>query len=126
MAKPILKKIEPFDANKDQEIEITWTGNRAYANRIVIYDNESNKVVFDDTVSSFSLKHTIPAYTLTNGRTWVIQAQTIDQENVPSSLSDKVLFYTFETPDFYFNNVPSDNKITNASFSASIYYYSAD
>lgn len=126
MAKPILKKIEPFDANKDYDIEITWTGNRAYANRIIIYDNESNNVVFDDTVSSFSLKHTIPAYTLTNGKAWVIQAQTIDQENVTSSLSDKVLFYTFETPDFYFNNIPSDNKITNASFSASVYYYSSD
>ena len=43
-----------------------------------------------------------------------------------SPLSDKVLFYTFETPEFRFNNIPKDGKVTNASFSASVYYYSSD
>lgn len=126
MAKPYIQKITPFDANKPYEISLSWTGNRAHANRIIIYDNETNKLVFDDMVSSFVLKHTIPAYTLTNGKKYVIQAQTYDIENIASPLSDKVLFYTFETPDFYFNNIPENNKITNASFSASIYYYSSD
>lgn len=126
MAKPHIQKITPFDANKPYEISLSWTGNRAHANRILIYDNETNKLVFDDMVSTFALKHTIPAYTLTNGKKYVIQAQTYDVENIASPLSDKVLFYTFETPDFYFNNIPESNKITNASFSASVYYYSSD
>lgn len=126
MAKPYIMKIQPFDANKDFEITLSWLGNRAHANRIIVYDNETNAVVFDDMVSSFALKHTIPAYTLTNGKKYVIQAQTYDVENIPSSLSDKVLFYTFETPDFYFNNIPENGKITNASFTTSIYYYSVD
>lgn len=82
--------------------------------------------MLDDIVSSFVLKHTIPAYTLTNGKKYVIQAQTYDVENVPSPLSDKVLFYTFETPNFSFDNIPEDGKITNASFSATIHYYSSD
>lgn len=126
MAKPIVMKITSFDANKPYEITLSWLGNRAHANRIIIYDNQTNKLVFDDIVSSFALKHTIPAYTLTNGKKYVIQAQIYDVENIPSPLSDKVLFYTFETPDFYFNNIPENDKITNASFSASIYYYSSD
>lgn len=126
MAKPIVRKIEPFDADKDYEIELSWTGNRAHANRIIIYDNDTNNIVFDDMVSTYALTHTIPAYTLTNGKKWVIQAQIYDQENIASALSDKVLFYTFETPDFYFKNLPDDHKITNASFTASIYYYSPD
>lgn len=126
MAKPIVMKITSFDANKPYEITLSWLGNRAHANRIIIYDNQTNKLVFDDMVSSFALKHTIPAYTLTNGKKYVIQAQIYDVENIPSPLSDKVLFYTFETPDFYFNNIPENDKITNASFSASVYYYSPD
>ncbi len=126
MAKPYIQKIIPFDANMDYEISLSWTGNRAHANRIIIYNNDSNAILFDDLVSSFALKHTIPAYTLTNGKKYVIQAQTYDVENIPSPLSDKVLFYTFETPAFYFNNLPENGRITNASFSASLFYHSSD
>lgn len=126
MAKPIIQRITPFDANKPVEISFSWSGNRAHANRILIYDNETNNLVFDDLVSTYTLKHTIPAYTITNGKKYVIQVQIYDVENIASPLSDKVLFYTFETPDFYFNNIPENSKITNASFSASVYYYSSD
>lgn len=126
MSKPYIQKINPFDADKDFEISLSWTGNRAHANRIIIYDNDSNAVLFDDLITSFALTHTIPAYTLTNGKKYVIQAQTYDVENIPSPLSDKVLFYTFETPDFYFQGLPEDGRITNASFSASVFYHSSD
>lgn len=68
MAKPHVQKITPFDANKPYEISLSWAGNRAHANRILIYDNETNNLVFDDMVSTYTLKHTIPAYTLTNGK----------------------------------------------------------
>lgn len=126
MARPIIGHITPFDANKDNEILFSWMGNRSHANRIIIYNNETNDLVFDDIVSTYALKHIIPAYTLTNGKKYVIQAQTYDVENIPSPLSDKVLFYTLETPDFYFSNIPENGKITNASFPASIYYHSSD
>lgn len=126
MAKPILNRIQPFDSNKPVEISFSWSGNRAHANRILIYDNDTNNLVFDDMVSTYALKHTIPAYTLTNGKKYVIQVQIYDVENIASPLSDKVLFYTFETPDFYFNNIPENSKITNASFPATVYYYSSD
>ena len=126
MARPIIQRITPFDANYDYEISISWTGNRAHANRIIIRDNESNEVVFNDLVSTYALKHTIPAHTLTNGKKWVIEAQVYDEENTPSSLSEKVLFSTFTTPDFYFDNIPDGGKLSNSSFSASIHYFSPE
>lgn len=126
MAKPVIMKISPFDANKDYEITLSWMGNRAYANRIYIYDYETNRLIFDDTVSSFSLTHTIPARTLQNNKKYTIQAQTYDVENVPSSLSNKVLFYTFATPDFYFEDLSENSIISNSSFTATIHYYSDD
>lgn len=126
MAKPVIQKILPFDSTKDYEITISWMGNRAHANRILIYDNETNEVPFDDMISSFALKHTIPAHTLTNGRKYVIQAQVYDVENIPSELSNKVLFYTFATPDFYFEDLTTNSVISNSSFTAIIHYYSDD
>ncbi len=126
MAKPTIMKISPFDANYDYEISLSWTGNRSYANRIIIFDNETNDVAFDDTVSSFELKHTIPAHTLENNKKYVIQAQTYDVENIPSALSNKVLFYTFATPDFYFENLSENSVISSSSFTATVQYYSDD
>ncbi|MCM1233964.1 MAG: hypothetical protein NC489_27980 [Ruminococcus flavefaciens] len=126
MARPVILHVKPFDANKDYEITLSWMGNRAHANRIIICDNETNAVVFDDMVSSFSLKHIIPAYTLQNNKKYTIQAQTYDVENVPSALSNKVLFFTFATPDFYFEDLAENPTITNSSFTATIHYYSDD
>ncbi|MCM1234801.1 MAG: hypothetical protein NC489_32260 [Ruminococcus flavefaciens] len=126
MARPILNKISPFDATKDYEITLSWLGSRAHANRIIICDNETNAVVFDDMVSSFSLKHTIPAYTLRNNKKYTIQAQIYDVENIPSVLSNKVLFYTFATPDFYFEDLSDQSIISTSSFAATIHYYSED
>ena len=126
MAKPYVMSVKPFDANYDYEISISWLGNRAHSNRIVIYDNKTNDLIFDDTVSTYALKHTIPAHTLTNGRQYVIQAQTFDVENIPSPLSDKVMFYTFATPEFYFRDLAENSHIDNSTFTASVYYYSPD
>ena len=126
IARPQIKKILPFDSNFDYEISISWTGTRAHSNRIFIYDNETNALIFDHTVSSYALKHTIPAHTLTNWKKYVIQGQMISGENTFSALSDKVLFYTFETPAFYFENIEDKSVIDNSSLSASIHYYSPD
>lgn len=126
MARPIINKIKPFDSTKDYEITLSWLGNRAHANRIIIYDNETNNVVFDDTVSSFALTHTIPAHTLENSKKYVIEAQTYDVENIPSAMSNKVLFFTFTTPDFYFENLEDNPVIDNSSYTAFVHYYSED
>ena len=126
MAKPVIMKISPFDATKDYEISLSWSGNRAHANRIIIYDNDTNQIIFDDTVSSFALKHSIPGHTLQNGKKYVIQAQVFDVENLPSTLSNKVLFFTFATPDFYFEDIIENSIIDNSSFTAFVHYYSED
>ncbi len=126
MAKPQILRISPFDATKDYEITLSWSGNRANANRIIVYDNDTNNVVFDDTVSSYALKHTIPAYTLQNNKKYTIQAQIYDIENIPSALSNKVLFNTFATPDFYFEDLSVNAVISNSSFTATVYYHSDD
>lgn len=126
LAKPFIRHINPFDAALPREVTFSWSGSRACANRIIISDNETNAIVFDNTVSTYALRHTIPPNTLTNGKKYVIQAQIFDEENIPSALSDKVLFFTFATPEFCFEDITDDTVIANSSFTAAIHYYSAD
>ncbi len=126
MSRPIIKKILPFDADKEQDIFLAWTGSRAHANRIIIRSNETNEVTFDDTISTYELRHTIPAGTLTNGKSWTMEALVYDGENIASASSEKVLFYTFKTPDFDFKDIPQNHQINSASFTASISYHSQD
>lgn len=126
MSKPIIKRITPFDGNENNDIYIAWIGNRAYANRIIIFDSKTNETVYDEKINTYELKHTIPAGTLSNGKSWIIQAQIFDDEDIPSTLSEKYFFYTFNRPTFEFNDIPENHKITSMSFTATINYFSED
>ncbi len=126
MSRPIIQKILPFDGDQQQDIFLSWTGNRAYTSEIIIYDNTTNTEFYRNTSPPYELKHTIPAGTLPNGKIWNIQARVYDKEELPSPLSEKVLFYTFQRPVFAFHSIPDSHIITSASFTASIAYDSPD
>lgn len=126
MAKPVINKITPFDANYEKIITMTYFGNMVYSNRIIIYDTENMTSVFDDTVASFSLSHIIPSGVLTNGKKYAIQCQMFDSEGIASVLSDKAYFWVFETPAFYFANLNNGDTISSASLNVSIVYEQAD
>ena len=122
MAKPSMNKITPFDARYDKIVSMTYFGDMPYSNRIVIYNANSMETVFDDTVVSFSLNHTIPAHTLTNGVKYAIQGQTFNSEGIESVLSDKAYFWCFETPSFYFYDLRDGDTIESASYNATVIY----
>ena len=126
MSKPVINSIKPFDATKASKVSMTYIGNLPYNNRIIIYDATTLSVVFDDTQSGFTLEHTIPANTLTNGKKYAIQGQVFDSVGNASVLSDKAYFWCFATPSFYFSNVNNDDTITTASFYANLVYDQPD
>ena len=122
MAKPSINRIVPFDARYDKVVSMTYFGNMAYSNRIIIYNAETMEQVYDDTISTFMLTHTIPANTLTNGIKYAIQGQVFDSEGIGSVLSDKVYFWCFETPSFYFQNLSDGYTIESAFYNAVVTY----
>lgn len=134
MAKPIIKKITPPDATQAFNLEFVWKGDRAYYNRVIITNNQTNSVVYDKQVETFNLYQTIPANTLTNGGTWIVQVAVLyrDPSNtnnfIQSELSDKQIFPTLTTPSFSFAglSVSADNKVTTSSYQAQIYYDSRE
>ena len=117
MAKPIINKITHVDALIDYAVTITYNGNQPYSNRLVVYDADTMKVVYDVTEISFLLKHTIPANTLVNGKKYAVQAQFFDIDGIASSLSDKYYFWTLETP-----LLNSGDTIKAASFTVNVHY----
>lgn len=123
MAKPQINRITPFDAKLDTTITFNWTGFQPYSNRIIIYENKTLSVVFDNTVESMVYKHIIPNGTLQNGNTYIIQCQVFDQYNNESELSNKYYFKTYTTPQFYFDSLINGQTITTASCSATIFYF---
>ena len=114
MAKPIINKITSVDALQDYVVTMTYNGNQPYSNRLIVYDGNTMGVLYDETIESFLLKHTIPANTLINGRKYAVQVQFFDIDGIASALSDKYYFWTLETPLFYFEGVKNDDVIKSA------------
>lgn len=126
MAKPIINKITSVDALQDYVVTMTYNGDQPYSNRIIIYDGTTLGIVFDETVESFLLKHTIPANTLINGKKYAIQVQFFDINGVASALSDKYYFWTLETPLFYFEGIKDEDVIKSASLEVNVHYSQSD
>lgn len=122
--KPIIRRINTFDADVGTTVSFSWTGDRSYGSKIIIYNNETLEEVYTSTKATYALTHEIPAGVLTNGEKWVAQLQVYDEYEDFSPLSDKVAFYTIKTPDFYFYGLPENRTFSTPSFNVSVYYHS--
>ena len=56
--------IRAFDASASQNITFGHSGSQCIKNKIIVYDNSTNSIVYEKTVTTFSLSNTIPANTL--------------------------------------------------------------
>ena len=124
MVSPILFVINAFDANFDHTISFSNEGNpQAVKNRLKIYNNESLELVYDETIESMKLFHTIPANKLQNGICYNAEIQIIDSIGTESPFSNKIIFYCYTTPTWSFSNLVQDQVITNSSFNAQLNYF---
>lgn len=65
-----VKTISAFDAANEHVITFDYSGNQCIKNRIIVYNSATNASVYDNTVTSYTLSHTIPSSTLTNGTSY--------------------------------------------------------
>lgn len=114
MAKPILTKVPAFDPKQEYTFTFTWSGNQAYQNTLKITDTETNNVVYEQTVISRRLEHSLPAKTLTVGKTYAAQIKVTDGSNNVSAYSDKAVFNTYDTPIFMLNVIDSQRVSTSS------------
>lgn len=119
---PSIEAISSFDPAYDATINFYYDDNQPYKNRIVITDNNTSTVVYDNTEDSMRLYATIPANTLIAGKQYLAQVQVFDVDGNHSNLSDPILFYCFTTPILKFTNVEDGDVYRNASIELGLSY----
>lgn len=123
---PSVISFPPFDPSDSYTIEFTYTGNQSVKNRVVITDNSTNVIVYDETQITMKLQHEIAANILTAGKQYLLQVQTFDADGNSSNLSDAVLFYCFTTPTFSFANIADNIIYKNASITLNVEYFQCE
>ena len=124
MGKPIVNKINTYDAVDDCLVTFSYIGNQPYKNRLVIIDTLTNNIVLDETIDNMKLTHTIASSTLTNGMSYTAQISVFDENNNETDLSDKVYFTCYTTPVFEIENLSktNPNTIKAANYNAIVLY----
>lgn len=122
MIKPILNQVKAFSSLKSHTFTFQYSGTQAVKNRLVIRDNETNTVVFDNEQETMQLKHDVPAETLTNGIAYNAVICAADISGIYSPYSDPILFYCYSDPVFVFTNLAPDQIIRNSSYDLLLSY----
>ena len=117
LTQPIVNPIAAFDSTKEHEITfIVIGGAQVTGNRIVISDNQTGNVVYNNIVNTMKLAHTIPANTLSNGGYYNAVIYTIDNSANESVPSTPVPFYCYSQPTLTITNIPATETIGNGTY----------
>lgn len=117
LTQPIINPIAAFDSTKEHEITfIVIGGAQVTGNRIVISDNQTGNVVYNNIVNTMKLAHTIPANTLSNGGYYNAVIYTIDNSANESVPSTPVPFYCYSQPTLTITNIPATETIGNGTY----------
>lgn len=120
LSTPTINKIDVFDATKEFEFEFSYSGTQAVKNRLVIRKNDDYSIVYDKTEERLKLTHTLPANTLTNNTTYVVQVQVFDVDGNASTLSEAQNFSCHSTPSLVFTDITDGEMITTANLKSEI------
>ena len=121
LSTPQIASIDAFDPSSNQDIAFYYTGSQSVKNRAVITDNSTYEIVYDRTISTLKLSHTIPANVCKPGKQYLIQIQVFDAAGNSSNLSDEVLFYCFTTPTLTLNTIENPHRAASITLTPTYY-----
>ena len=122
MNKASLNPIKAFDSTVQHEFGFIFNGNQVMKNRLIIRDNSTNTVIYNQIQETMQLKHILPINILTNGKLYNAAIQVYDINNNESPESDKVLFYCYSSPTFNFNNFIEHQVVNNSFYDFNLSY----
>lgn len=132
--KPIITRIDAFDATIGTTITFGWKGAQAFQNELIIRDSETLDIVYKyKTGRDMSLKHVmnIEAGTtnedvtgdFVNGKQYQATITVFDKDGVQSDPSDPVTFWCFTEPVLKITNEDVlSGIITMSSLYLNFYY----
>lgn len=96
-------------------------GDLVAKNRLFIQSITNNDTVYDEEQVTYSLQHTVPSGTLTNGVTYKARVATYNQQGEVSEWSEWFIFTVYSNPVVQFTdldsgNITSQNYIFTASY----------
>lgn len=115
---PSVNTIGVFDPSYNYNISFSYTGTQAVQNRAVITDKDTYKVVYDRSISTLKLSHTVPKGTLQVGHQYLVQIQVFDVNGNGSNLSDSILFYCLTTPIFQLGEIQNPHRLASITLQA--------
>lgn len=105
-------RAKTIDGNEENEVSWKVSGDIQTAYKIDILSNVDNSLVWtSNKITSYSLKHKIPAATLTNGNEYKITVSIWNQAN-SSIISDAEIFQTSSRPVVTVNTVGTVNSFS--------------
>lgn len=117
--------ISPFDATIGTTIKFNWAGSQVFKNRCVIKDNASDETVYDNTIASFKLEHTIDLSKakLKNGSKYNAYITVFDKDDNESDLQSMgQIFLCLKTPVFNFKNVVDGQVLASSGYEFQLVY----
>ncbi len=123
---PILYSQVAFDATNAQAFAFgVIGGDQVTRNRLVIINQSTGSTVYNQIQTTYSLTHTVPANTLTNGVYYSAYLITYNANGNASPRSNSIQFFCYSAPSFQFTNLPIGNVVTNSSFTFEVTYSQA-
>ena len=118
LTQPIVNPIAAFDATKQQAITFVVIGGaQVVGNRLIIRNNQTGEIVYNQIQSSMKLEHILPANSLKNNNFYNAVIYTIDNGNDESVASVPIPFYCYTQPALTIDNIPSSGIIENGTYS---------
>ena len=118
LTQPIVNPIAAFDATRQQAITFVVIGGaQVVGNRLIIRNNQTGEIVYNQIQSSMKLEHILPANSLKNNNFYNAVIYTIDNGNDESVASVPIPFYCYTQPALTIDNIPSSGTIENGTYS---------
>lgn len=128
LTRPTLLNQVAFDATQSQTFVFTVTGtsSQVVANQLIIRNQETNDIVYQEKQETFKYEHIVNADELTNGVYYNATLTVFDAEGNESPSSIPIQFWCYSTPVLTFTNLPMNNIISNTSFNFQFSYTQAE
>ena len=124
LTRPTLLPMTAFDATEQQTFTFTVTGtsSQIVSNLLIIRNNETNDIVYQEQQETFKYEHIVNANELTNGTYYNATVSVFDADNNQSPTSLPIQFWCYTTPVLTFTNIPTSGIINNSSFNFQFNY----
>lgn len=117
LVKPIIATIPAFDATLNHAFTFTSNGgDQVVANRITIRNNNTNAIVYQNTLTTYILGQTVIANELANNMYYNVYFNTFNTNGDMSEDSNVIPFRCIATPVMSITNMPLTNIINASSY----------